>query len=267
MKLLSQFTKSTVKILFTDIDDTMTTEGKLEADSYQALWHLHENDIQVIPVTGRPAGWCEMIARFWPISGVIGENGGFYFCYLKDQKKMKRYFAVDEKQRREDKLKLKKIENQILNEVEGSALSSDQFCRLCDLAIDVCEDIPALSQDSIKRILEIFSENGAQAKLSSIHINGWLGQYDKLSTCREYCRRELGKDLPLIQDHVAFVGDSPNDEPMFKYFLNSFAVANIRKFAPKMNHLPAFVTPSEAGRGFCELAESLCPSMKISNKN
>lgn len=257
MKKLSQFSGNHIKVLFSDIDDTMTTNGLLGLDAYQALWDLSKQGILVVPVTGRPAGWCEMICRFWPVAGVIGENGGFYFRYLHTEKKMKRYFSIAEKERIEHRRQLDKIEKMIFAEVPEAAISSDQFTRLCDLAIDYCEDIPPLSPGAVAKIVTIFESHGAQAKVSSIHVNGWFGNYNKLSTCQEFCRQELDWELKDHLDQVAFIGDSPNDEPMFEYFKFSFAVANIHRFADQISHLPTYVTPSSGGAGFFELAQTL----------
>ena len=157
MKNLNQFntnSQTKIKYLLTDIDDTMTTDGHLPACAYESLWKLHNSGIQVIPITGRPAGWCEMIARFWPVAGVVGENGGFYFRYSKQ--KMNRWFFADKKTTEENQIKLKKIETEILSKVSGSAVSSDQFCRLMDLAIDFCEDVPALQKTDIQNSVELF---------------------------------------------------------------------------------------------------------------
>ncbi|MDR0448042.1 MAG: HAD hydrolase family protein, partial [Treponema sp.] len=64
-----------IRYVLMDIDDTLTTGGKLSAPAYTALWRLHEAGLKVIPITGRPAGWCDLIAREWPVDAVVGENG------------------------------------------------------------------------------------------------------------------------------------------------------------------------------------------------
>lgn len=257
MQQLSAFTLSTTDFLFTDIDDTLTNEGRLGPEAYAALWRLQASGIQVIPVTGRPAGWCEMIARFWPVHGIVGENGGFYFRY--HEKKMHRHFAFDEQERADNRKKLDDIRSAILRDVPAAAVASDQFSRLMDLAIDFAEDVGPLSDIDINKILRIFQTHGAQAKVSSIHVNGWYGTYDKLSMCREYAERELSLHLDDMEtrQRFAFSGDSPNDEPMFKYFENSFAVANIRKFLSRLEHRPAYVSIREGGHGFVEIADRL----------
>lgn len=255
MKPLREFTAQNIRFVFTDIDGTLTSDGRLPADSYQALWNLHKKNIAVVPITGRPAGWCEMIARFWPVEAVIGENGAFYFRYL--NQKMCRHFVRTEKQRIADQKKLKVLEKKILKSVKGSAVSSDQFSRLFDLAIDFCEDVPRLPKTSVNKIVEIFKDAGAIAKVSSIHVNGWFGKYDKLSMCKKYLKREHKLELDDIQDQVVFVGDSPNDEPLFKGFKNSFAVANIKEFLGDLKHKPTYIASQPEGSGFVEVSETL----------
>ena len=60
-------------VVLTDIDDTLTTDGRLSAAAYAALERLSLAGLAVVPITGRPAGWCDMIARFWPVAGVVGD--------------------------------------------------------------------------------------------------------------------------------------------------------------------------------------------------
>lgn len=260
MKNLSDF-HSKIEFVLTDIDDTLTTDGQLESQAYTALWRLHDAGLKVIPITGRPAGWCEMIARMWPVAGVVGENGGFYFRYASNAgekiRKMQRWFFADEKFIKESKLKLNAIENEVLSSVKGCAIASDQFCRLMDLAVDFCEDVPALPESDVTRIVQIFEKHGAHAKVSSIHVNGWFGEYDKLSTSFRFLKNEFGLSENDILNKCIFVGDSPNDEPMFSKFPHSFGVANVKRFASRMKHMPAYVSQSEGGDGFSEIADRI----------
>lgn len=255
MNTLDRFNSKGVRFLFTDIDDTLTDEGRLGPEAYDALWRLQNAGIQVIPVTGRPAGWCEMIARFWPVHGVVGENGGFYFRY--HERKMQRRFAFDERTQEANRAKLEAVRKEVLAEIPGCAIASDQFSRLMDLAVDFAEDVGPLSERQIDAIVNVFVRHGAQAKVSSIHVNGWFGTYDKLSMCREYAKNELRLDLEAANEAFAFSGDSPNDEPMFAFFKNSFAVANVRNFLSRIQNPPAFVSFKEGGRGFVEIADCL----------
>ncbi len=257
MKPLAAFAHK-IQFLLTDIDDTITTNGQLSAESYSAIAKLKQHGIKVIPVTGRPAGWCDMIARFWPIDAVIGENGGLYYRY--HDRKMHRWNFSNEKTLAENQKKLQLIAAEIKQKVPNAAISADQFCRVYDLAIDFCEDIPHLSQDEIKQIVDIFHAHGATAKVSSIHVNGWFGAFNKVTTAKLLLQKEFGLTESQILEQCAYVGDSPNDEPLFENFRHTFGVSNINHFKSQMKHLPAYVSPSESGVGFCEIVDRIIAS-------
>ncbi len=246
-----------IEVVLLDIDDTLTTEGRLEAEAYGALARLKAAGLRVVPVTGRPAGWCDLIARFWPVDGVVGENGAFYFRYDHATRRMVRAYAVEMDQQRDNRARLDRIAARILAEVPGAALSADQPFRVADLAIDFCEDVPPLGRSDIDRIVAIFEAEGATAKVSSIHVNGWFGRYDKLGMARRFLEVELGISKATAGSRVVFVGDSPNDEPMFAAFPISVGVANVTEHLSRIYHPPAFVTPSRSGAGFVELTNYL----------
>lgn len=246
-----------VTVVLTDIDDTVTHDGRLPARAYQALEDLHAAGLAVAPVTGRPAGWCDMIARFWPVDGVVGENGAFYFAYDRAAKKMRRAYAASDEQRRADRERLAAVGARILAEVPGAAIAGDQLYRETDLAIDFCEDVVPLGKREVERICAIFAEAGATAKVSSIHVNGWYGQYDKLATARRLARDVLGIDLDRDKARVVYVGDSPNDVPMFGFFPNACGVANVLRFQGQLDAEPTWVSVAEGGHGFVEIAERI----------
>jgi HAD superfamily hydrolase (TIGR01484 family) len=242
-----------IEFVLLDIDDTLTTGGKLTAQAYAALEALQRGGQKVIPVTGRPAGWCDHIARMWPVDAVVGENGAFYFWFADG--KLGRRFIDDEAARAEKRSRLQDICKRILQQVPGAALASDQPYRETDLAIDFCEDVaPALSLDAADRIAGLMREAGLTAKVSSIHVNGWFGSYDKLATTHKLFAERFGVDLNAVNRKVVFAGDSPNDAPMFSFFENSVGVANVRRFPGAR---PKFVARGEAGAGFAELARHL----------
>ena len=170
---------------------------------------------------------------------------------------MRRHFALDRKQRADSRKKFKNIVEEIRREVPKARVAADQFSRLFDLAIDFAEDVAPLPKSDIAKIKKIFESNGAHAKISNIHVNGWFGDFDKLRACREYCQRELGFDLSDRIEECAFVGDSPNDEPMFEFFNWSFGVRNIRNFASEMRSLPKFVSEADEAAGFVEIVDRL----------
>ncbi len=260
MKSLAEFPqgqRQNIEIVFTDIDDTLTTGGHLTANAYLAMQTLHQKGLHIVPITGRPAGWCDHIARMWPVSGVVGENGAFYFRYDHPNKRMIRHYSDSAELRRINREKLTRLGKIIITRVRGSALSADQLYRETDLAIDYCEDVPSLPEDDVKRIVELFEENGATAKVSSIHVNGWFGNYDKLSMSRIFSTNELAIDLDMKKEACIFVGDSPNDAPMFDFFPHSVGVANVLNFLDQLSAQPAYVTQASGGTGFAEVADLL----------
>jgi HAD superfamily hydrolase (TIGR01484 family) len=244
-----------IRGLLFDIDETLTTDGRLTAEAYLAMERLRRSGRIAVPITGRPAGWCDHIARMWPVDAVVGENGALYFRH-RDGKLLKRY-QDDDQTRAGKRARLGAIGERILAQVPGCALASDQAYRETDLAIDFCEDVPALPLEAAGRIAALMREAGLTAKISSIHVNGWFGDYDKLATTRRLFAEQFSMDLDTANAELAFVGDSPNDAPMFAYFDNSVGVANVARFEGSLEAEPKYVTRGFAGAGFAELAAHL----------
>lgn len=262
MRPVTEFPESALRnidFVLTDIDDTITDDGRLTAKAYSALEALQAVGIKLIPVTGRPAGWCDHFARMWPIDGVIGENGALYFRYDHEARRMTQCFWKSEQERVDDRRKLKELQKKILTEVPGAGIASDQLYRVADLAIDFCEDVPPLPAATVAKIVTLFEAAGAQAKVSSIHVNGWFGDYDKLAMARRFFADQYHLDLAdiTVQARIVFCGDSPNDAPMFEFFKNSVGVANVRRFIGALAAEPTYVTDQPGGAGFAELASRL----------
>ena len=260
MRPLSEFpaaVRRRVRIVLTDIDDTLTDGGRLTARAYGALERLHEAGLMVVPITGRPAGWCDHIARMWPVDGVVGENGALYFRYDRGTRRMIARYWRTEAERRADRTRLAELRERILAEVPGAGIASDQPYRESDLAIDFCEDVPALADADIDRIVALFEAAGARAKVSSIHVNGWFGDFDKLAMTRRFLAEQFAVDLDAERETILFVGDSPNDAPMFGFFSNAVGVANLRRFRDRLAAEPTWITEAPGGAGFAELAEAL----------
>lgn len=238
-----------------DIDDTLTWEGRLVPAAFDALARARAAGLRVVPITGRPAGWVDHIARAWPVDGVVGENGGLWFWH--DGTKLQRRFLQSADERVANRIRLADVGRAILAAVPGTALASDQPYRELDLAIDFCEDVPALEDTAIDAIVAGFHAAGATCKVSSIHVNGWFGAFDKLTGTRHLLAERWGQSLEDAADTWVFAGDSANDEPMFRHFRLSCGVANVRRFLPRMTHHPRFITPSPGGVGFAELVDVL----------
>lgn len=246
-----------------DIDDTLSHEGLIPAASYWALWELHRAGIALVAVTGRPAGWCDHIARMWPVAGVVGENGAFYFAYDRKARQMNRVHLQDEDTRRGGTERLEELKRRVVEEVPGSAIAADQAFRLSDVAVDFREDVEPLGSEEVRRIGELASELGLTHRVSSIHVNCWYGSYSKID-----CARRLLSDLFAFAmtpgsggryegPGVCYIGDSPNDEPLFAGVGDSIGVANIRGFLEQMEHVPRYLTLGESSNGFVEAADTI----------
>ncbi len=263
MRPLADFPRAArarVRGVLCDIDDTLTTGGRLTAAAYCALERLQAAGLLVIPITGRPAGWCDHIARMWPVDAVVGENGAFCFRYDHAQRMMQRRYAHDAQQRADHAARLARIGAQITDAVAGARIAADQPYRESDLAIDYCEDVPRLAPDAVDEIVEHMRRAGMTVMVSSIHVNGWFGDHDKLSMTRILMRECFDVDLDARKQEFVFVGDSPNDAPMFAYFPHAVGVANVRDYTGCLAAGPAYVTQAESGAGFCELADCILTS-------
>jgi hydroxymethylpyrimidine pyrophosphatase-like HAD family hydrolase len=264
---------SGLRYILMDIDDTITSEGKLPAASYTALWNLKNAGLAVIPVTGRPAGWCDLIAREWPVDGVVGENGALVFWEepagedapgpenagprIGSPRRPRFHSEYHPNAVRNDHPVLKRIRERALAEIPLLRDAGDQFARLFDLALDFAEEEPVLPLSAAERVRVIALEEGARAKVSSIHINIWMGDYDKLSMTEHFLKSRFGWRPGTGDREVVFVGDSPNDEPMFARFPLACGVANIRRYGDLIQSRPAFVAEKENGEGFAEIAAAI----------
>ncbi len=253
-----------------DIDETLSTRGKLTAEAYSALWSLKNAGFAVVPITGRPAGWCDHIARFWPVDAVVGENGAFtYFMQGGVRRKLVTLFPAARNTDlgcAELQENLKSLADRIRASFPEARWASDQAYREWDLAIDIREDVPAWEDSRVDALLKLCRDSGAHAKLSSIHVNTWFGDYDKLSGFDAWlkagCPGVSGADaaLPLQnRDAWIFIGDSPNDEPLFEGFRHSVGVANLKPYLQqgKVKNPPAWITSRESGAGFAEMTARL----------
>ena len=245
MEALSAFPAVPIRGVLTDIDDTLTTDGRLTAEAYGALERLRGAGLLVVPVTGRPAGWCDHIARMWPVDAVVGEIGAFYFRYDGSARRLVKRFRYPDAERAAFRRRLEAVRKTILDTIPGCAVASDQPYRESDLAIDFCEDVPALGPEAVARIVELFEAAGATAKVSSIHVNGWFGRYDKLAMARTLMAEAFGVDLEAERDAFVYVGDSPNDIPMFGFF----SIVGRGGQCPRLSPMRARFRHGRPGRG------------------
>lgn len=240
-----------IKILFTDVDDTLTWQGRLPVETFMALDKLRKKGITVIPVTGASAGWCDCMIRTWPIDYVIGENGSFWMARDKIGK-VDITYSVEAQLRQQNLAKLHILATQLTHRFPSVDYTPDQAFRFTDIAFDIDQQTQVPPQQA-QAALSWLKEHGVHAKLSSIHINAWLGNYSKAATALRWLEQQ-GK---YTVEQCAFIGDSPNDEEMFKHFTCSIGVVNVAKFIAVMQYHPRYITQASGGFGFVELANIL----------
>ncbi|WP_313301572.1 HAD-IIB family hydrolase [Diaphorobacter sp.] len=241
--------------LFTDIDDTLTTDGAITQDALDALSALKAAGLHVIPITGRPIGWSEPFASQWPVDAIVAENGSVAFVRA-DDGSIRKIYQQDAATRAANYARMQDVAQHIVRKVPGAMLATDSAGRETDIAIDHSE-FTHLPQTGIDQAIAIMREAGMNATVSSIHINGWFGEHNKLEGARWIVQELYGRDLDAELDHWACVGDSTNDQLMFKHFNNSIGVANIARFVAQLKDFPKYVTQAERGAGFAQVAAML----------
>ncbi|MHB1200148.1 MAG: HAD-IIB family hydrolase [Polaromonas sp.] len=255
--------------VFTDIDDTLTTGGAITPDALQALADLKAAGLHVIAITGRPVGWSEAFALRWPLDALVAENGAAALFIDKKglqpnqdgRKQLSKLYQQDAATRRAHHARMQQIAARVLREVPGAVLAQDSPGRETDIAIDHGE-FAHLPREQIARVLQIMQSEGMNASVSSIHINGWLGTHNKLDGASWVVRELLGRELDAELARWVYVGDSTNDQLMFQAFPHSVGVANLRRFEAELSHKPRYITESERGAGFAEVAAALLEARK-----
>ena len=246
--------------VFTDIDDTLTTDGAITPDALQALANLKAAGLHVVPITGRPVGWSEAFASSWPVDAIVAENGAVGLQHSATRG-LRKLYQQDAPTRQANFTRMQAVLAHIEKNVQGAVRSQDSGGRETDIAIDHSE-FTQLPQDAIDEVVRLMQGAGMTATVSSIHINGWFGTHSKLSGARWIVRELWGRDLDAEIERWVYVGDSTNDQVMFEHFAHSVGVANIRRFEAQLTHPPRFITPSERGAGFAELASQLLTRLR-----
>jgi len=246
--------------VFTDIDDTLTTEGVVPPATVQALAELRAAGLHVVPITGRPVGWSEPFARVWAVDAIVAENGAVALSAdASATGGLRKRYQQDAVTRAAHYARMQQVGQRILREVPGAMLSRDHAGRETDIAIDHSE-FTRLPQQDIDAVVRIMQAEGMTATVSSIHINGWYGDHNKWQGACWIVRELWGRELASEIDRWVYVGDSTNDQVMFERFTHSVGVANIRRFEAQLQHKPRYITPAERGEGFNEFARSLLAS-------
>ncbi|MBK9439896.1 MAG: HAD-IIB family hydrolase [Comamonadaceae bacterium] len=279
MQPLSQWPthqRSAITGLVTDIDDTLTTHGQLTPDARQALHDLRDAGVLVIPITGRPIGWCEPLmsgapsAPAWPVDAMVAENGALAWARARqdilhknglqplryNNSKLLKLYQQSSDERYQQGQRLRAAQLHVMQAVPEIGPSQDSAGRETDLAFDVNEFVH-LSPATVARARAVLQDQGLHTHLSSIHLHGSLNCFDKWQGACWIVRTLWQRDLAQERDHWVCVGDSGNDQALFEHFHHSVGVANIGQCAASLTHLPRYVTPDARGAGFAQLARAI----------
>ncbi|MDI1238030.1 MAG: HAD family hydrolase [Polaromonas sp.] len=256
--------------VFTDIDDTLTTEGAITPDALRALADLKAAGLHVIPITGRPVGWSKPFALAWPVDAIVAENGAVALLpsqiglqpLSEGREQLSKRYQQDEATRLANHARMLQVAARVTREVPGAVVSQDSPGRETDIAIDHSEFVH-LPPAAIAQAVQIMQSEGMNATVSSIHINGWFGAHNKLEGARWIARELFGRDLDAEMANWVYVGDSTNDQLMFEAFPHSVGVANIRRFEAELSHKPRYITQGERGAGFAEVAAALLAARDV----
>lgn len=254
--------------VFTDIDDTLTTDGAITSDALAALAQLKAAGLFVIAITGRPVGWCERLAATWPVDAIVAENGAVALVCDRSFDRndlqppsnipvpLSKLYQLDTLTRATNQARMQQIGTRVMFQVPGVLTTRDSQGRETDLAFDYNE-FARLPPAKVQRVVELLQSYGMHTTVSSIHIHGCFGDFNKWQGANWIVRELLQRDLALEIDRWTFVGDSGNDQAMFEHFTHSVGVANIRRFEAQLAHLPRYITDGERGAGFAEVAATI----------
>lgn len=246
--------------VLTDIDDTLTHHGSIEPAALAALHSLRAAGVPVVAITGRPVGWSAPFALSWPVDAIVAENGSV--CLLNRNGELHKQYVLDDATRAEQHAYLQRVLHQIEYNVPGALRATDSDGRETDIAIDHSE-FTFLPDDRIQQVVALMRAEGLTATVSSIHINGWLGDHTKWTGARSAVQTLFGRNVAAEAEQWVYVGDSANDQVMFQHLPVTVGVANLRRFEHLLTHRPRYITQSERGQGFAEVAHAVLRSRQV----
>ncbi len=232
-----------------DLDDTLLDHGRLAESTYGALFRLVEAGFALYGVTGRPAGWAEVLARLFPVSAVIAENGAV-LCARRGERVIVED-SVDAATRAERDARLAALLSRFAVRFPDIEPADDVRARVSDRTYDIGE-YRQVAPERVAEASAFLREQGARTFVSSVHLHATFDYADKASGAVQLLAKDSGLDSTAVRHAFAYLGDSENDAPCFAAFAVSIGVANLRG---KSTILPRYVTASPMGRGVVEAAE------------
>ena len=246
---LANTTLARIRVLAADVDDTITTAGRLPPSTIECLEALGVAGIVVALVTGRPAGWAQALAGYLPaVKVAVAENGLVAFTANGER--------VDLGPPRDAAFLARLADNgKRLGDAYQLTVTPDDAFRLFERAFIRPSSFDAAALAASQKVVD----PGFEVMASSIHIHvrpsGW-GKAEGLLAALEPLAPEACADP---DQSILFVGDSSNDRSMFAWLRQtSIGVRNVTKFLDELGEdRPAFVTERESAAGFAEVVHAL----------
>jgi hydroxymethylpyrimidine pyrophosphatase-like HAD family hydrolase len=232
-----------IDFLLTDVDDTLTHDGRLESETLAALETLQRAGITVIPVTAASAGWASLIASMLPVASVIAENGGLSF-EASVTGLHKRYFDSSSLGA------LAGLGRNLAAAFPDLQPSMDAPYRETTLAFK-----RFASEAENARVLSWLKAAGAGGTVNSLWLLAWPGTWNKLEMAKRVLDQKFSLCVDQMKSRVLYAGDSLNDEVMFKTLPLTVGVSTVPNH--NLTDWPAWITDGPGGRGFVEVAEKL----------
>ncbi len=245
-----------IRGLLTDIDDTLTTNGRLTAEVLSALESLGQAGLRLIAVTGRPTYWAQPLLRLCDFDAVIAENGASAF-WLDDKGMQQAWFYADASTRILHRHALESLALRLRDRFPAIPVADDAPQRVGDLTFDIGEQVEPLAQHLVDEAAAFVRKEGFFATSSSIHLHASVAEFSKQATTQRILADVFGvADADARRDYV-FIGDSGNDATMFAHYPLSIGVANVARHVSRLSRPPAYIAEQAYGAGFVEAAQAI----------
>jgi HAD superfamily hydrolase (TIGR01484 family) len=231
-----------------DLDDTLLDHGKLHEQTYSALFRLRDAGLTLYGVTGRPAGWGEVLARMLPVQAIVAENGAVV-CALRGER-VQLLDSVDPATRAARNEQLRSLLLAFGERFPDFTPADDVRARISDRTFDIGE-FRTVAPERVSEASAYLREQGARVFVSSVHLHATFDYADKASATVRLLADDSGLDATLVRHAYAYLGDSENDASCFAAFAVSIGVANLRG-RPTLR--PRYVTSRAMGSGVVEAA-------------
>ncbi|PSR13398.1 HAD family hydrolase [filamentous cyanobacterium CCP3] len=236
-----------IKLLATDMDGTLTCQGKFTAALLNGLEQLQAAGLPTMVVTGRSAGWVNGLAHYLPIAGAMAENGGVYFPPNAAPE-----LLVDIPELVAHRQQLRVAFSELQQRWPQLHESDDNRFRLTDWTFDLKD----LSEADLEAMANVCQTLGWGFTYSTVQCHLYKRGQSKATGLLQVLQRHFA---PTTSAEVITLGDSPNDESLFDptLFPHSVGVGNVKDYWHQLNYRPAYVSQANEVDGFLELVNIL----------